>query len=1246
MLALGFTIALFAFWSLVGYAVIRAIGARMDPVQEMLLSPVVGVVVLTIGLYLVGRMGVPVGRFAYPLTVALIVAAGAPLLLARPRLPWRDWRPFGAILLLALLTSGWPMFEFSFNWLSLCNDDMANYCLGAGRFYHYGYLASPTPQELIEGRDYSQFYWFLHVAGMVRPGVELLMAWSMALTQHTPQQVFMPLSLAFHLCQVSALGALIHQSPAMRRPALAACAMLAVSALATFGVIYQLIAQVFGMALVAGAAAVLLRPFNGLDVRTMVRRGLIAGVFGVGLFLLYPEVIPIVGAAWMVYLLVEALGRRVPPRAVGAFLAGSLLVLLLVVGRQVVGFAGFLFNQANTGAAGVEGRELQEAFFPFYQLPSGFADFWGFFPLMYIPPEPFGSIGIAAGALLLLGAVAAAVWRARLGDPVAIVCSVMLALAAFLVLRRAHFGVYKIAMFLQPFVLGCVALAVFALVKRPRVAVAVLAVLALPGFCTQVVYVLDSRGTGTAGGFPEIADPSRSRINDQFKQVLSANADSVQGAGVVIDTSNVVLAKFQAYFTRGYETVFPGTGTGTALASFDRRRSMAPDATLDIADQLQQGLNPRIRWYEFDLHDPAETGLKNKFRYPELGPFAEPPPPAGAPQPLLVIEGPKQSILNRWGPRRRMGQSADEVNFFSRRLDHVRDHLIFIDSKLGRSYYNARYDVSKYQLEPDPVFFHEETMTGMGRRVMFQVFRPTPGLRLVMELTASLNADGQNLLPSGAAVIGTARHSFGISGRGSARVFSPPVEPQAVGEWEFVAIDMGRDAGPLIRPRKGLMRLYGRHVSLDRRLLVCYGRNLSAVSPRDYAGMRPPSRLESFPRDLQNPEVEYSGFYEDGWLSDHAWCRVSEPWNATSVVVKGYVPEMGDPAFQTELRLLVDGHEVKRQWLGLKGFEVRAPLPPAQAAASASARSAELRRPKIELQFSRLQSLPQPDGRPVACNVVSVGIEGAVAPPVLVQKFPQEFHANPMLSPDGLYPDGWAAPRTSVRLSQPPGYGYLAVRGEVPRIADDSFTTDLRIRVDGAVVAEQALRPGPFEIAVPVPLSSSGPGARQVELEFTRAQQLPAGDGRAVGALLKSIGFTPEPLPPTTLARFPDDLKKPLVQATGVYDDGWIGQTASLQVTQPPDSATLFVSGMVPKIADAATFATDLTVLVDGTEVGRKTLGLDRFSVTFAVPPPASAVGVARRVELRFSAVQALPPPDGRSVGARLESLGFDPESR
>ena len=99
-----------------------------------------------------------------------------------------------------------------------------------------------------------------------------------------------------------------------------------------------------------------------------------------------------------------------------------------------------------------------------------------------------------------------------------------------------------------------------------------------------------------------------------------------------------------------------------------------------------------------------------------------------------------------------------------------------------------------------------KVVSGVGRRFLFQVLKPTPGVRLVMEFTSSFASDAENLLPP-AAAIGAQRRAFGMGGRGSARVFSPPLEPQEIEGRKFVDV-VARGAYPVdIHNPNGLTRL-------------------------------------------------------------------------------------------------------------------------------------------------------------------------------------------------------------------------------------------------------------------------------------------------------------------------------------------------------------------------------------------------------------------------------------------------------
>ena len=129
-----------------------------------------------------------------------------------------------------------------------------------------------------------------------------------------------------------------------------------------------------------------------------------------------------------------------------------------------------------------------------------------------------------------------------------------------------------------------------------------------------------------------------------------------------------------------------------------------------------------------------------------------------------------------------------------------------------------------------------------------------------------------------------------------------------------------------------------------------------------------------------NPELEYSGIYEDGWVSEHSFCRLSQRGGAapagTRAAVKGEVPALpgGDPNFETLAELCVDGRIVAREVLRPGDFELSGDVPPATTPEAGSIHA-------VELKFSRLQHVPMnngdPDGRPVAARLHYVGLTPA-----------------------------------------------------------------------------------------------------------------------------------------------------------------------------------------------------------------------------------------------------------------------------
>ena len=224
MLAFGLVIAIFCFWSFVGFAIVSTLLTRRNLLQSALLAPVTGmgaVVVLVTALNWVGPV-----RIVGPIATVLLLALSVWLLRRRHTpVPFRRLAPFAAVLLLAALATGYPMLRFGFNWVSYSNDDMANYCLSAKLLLNHNQFTAPAAQDMLLDRDASLFYWYFDVLTPIRHGAEEVLAWVLSLTRLSSHQGFMPVILAFQLVLVAATGALVLQSKKYRRAALLVCCL-------------------------------------------------------------------------------------------------------------------------------------------------------------------------------------------------------------------------------------------------------------------------------------------------------------------------------------------------------------------------------------------------------------------------------------------------------------------------------------------------------------------------------------------------------------------------------------------------------------------------------------------------------------------------------------------------------------------------------------------------------------------------------------------------------------------------------------------------------------------------------------------------------------------------------------------------------------------------------------------------------------------------------------------------------------
>ena len=132
---------------------------------------------------------------------------------------------------------------------------------------------------------------------------------------------------------------------------------------------------------------------------------------------------------------------------------------------------------------------------------------------------------------------------------------------------------------------------------------------------------------------------------------------------------------------------------------------------------------------------------------------------------------------------------------------------------------------------------------------------------------------------------------------------------------------------------------------------------------------------------------------------------------------------------------------------------------------------------------------------------------GRTEGPSYIQKFPSDL-SDQRLELDGIYADGWTAPKASLSLVEPRGQQVLVIRGMIPKIDRDDFRTDVEVSLDGKVVGKKSVGLGDFSLEANIPPS---PGKHRIGLVFKSVQLLPNGDYRPIGTRLSFAGFEAAP---------------------------------------------------------------------------------------------------------------------------------------
>jgi hypothetical protein len=1225
MIPLLLVAGLLAYLCFVGQAVISLFRPRLGVLWGWFVSPAVGLSLVLVVLTRLNVWGIPVRTAGPWTTLVLFLFAVAVFLWRRPVFPLRKLAPFLLIAAGALLYVGWPALRFGFNWISYGNDDMANYCLAAERFLAHGYYDVPLQTDL-EGRDYAQHYWFMHALQQIRPGSELTISWIASLTGKKAHEVFMPAILMLTLMQLFALGSIAIWKGRNRKVALVAFFLLATSPLFSLGTLYQLIAQVGGLALLVVIASVLFM------VRKMTLRNMaVSGLLTAGLAIFYPEVSPFVAMGIILVALRLRYTDSVKFRPYVVFILGVAVLTFVLIAGSTYEFINTLVMQS-VGSAGLGAMtEINDqsgglVLFPWTLVPSFLPMLFGLHPFGIVGVDPWISCQIVVGLGFLLY-FAWRTWRNMVdGAPVGYLGVIMIALGIYLFQKGQDFGLFKLAMWAQPVIALCLAQGItgylfdsrMVIRKRARIG---LAVFFLGTAVSQVYYAYSSLGL-RGGGLTEVVKGSQLGVGFTMPKDLKFQ-------GIESDISNVVSAKMLAMYTQGTDTRFLSRSymdniANIAVLKFLRTPDpdLGPQARIVEKLSLLRFMLPRGLVTDTDAHPPG-------WAVPDYK--------------IVTIHKEANSVLeaNNWTETSSRHLNYDDRLFISIRSDldqfnkwnngdgwvtdhmyqyklesQVKDRLVFVHSELSPHYYSsARTRAAFFQRETEPIskgtaFFH-----GTGKYNVFHIVHPSPDLRMVVDFTRTSLGAGRTLLPQHAIVIGDEDYKLQFVGSGSARVITPIIKPEYYEGQAYLTIDFGDRAEVIVKKKTGLMRWYGVNYALDDRRLVGFTRDISVMTDEQYRAVPRPNKISRFPWDLLNNKgLEYSGIYEDGWLGRDAYFKLGASHTGQVLYFKGYIPDI--PRFEkvgVDTTISINGKPTEVVNLKAGKFTLTRLIKDASDITS------------ISLHFSDAQVYDtDKDKREMSAYVDEISINDA---PDFASFRNMANAAGEKFVVTGIDNDGWIAKSAEFKAPAFDGFKVLKLDLEMPGWAPIA-SNDLKVSVDGKVIKADSVPRQTFEsVYVPLP-----PGAqRLVHIDASSVFPLP-GDGRERSFVIKNISF--DNLTQTDLFARGWHRSGYLFDIKGADTDGWVAGRLSLHFP----ATDKFHSAIVEVVRYPSKADFPLSVDVNDKIGAPRELGLER---TERVIIPLSAAAETK-VDLAANEAFQLGPNDPRERSFRIVNIDFE----
>lgn len=945
LLSFLFPLAIFLYFCILGKSMMVLVKFPGSSLRSWLISPTLGFSLQILIVSIINQAGYPVEKFGrWEATITSLLAIGI-LVWKKPSFNLRLLTPFIGAALIVLVYSGWPLMKLGLGWLSYCNDDMANYCLAAKRSLHHAFFQVPTLEELTGG-DYSQCYWFIYVRNFSRYGCELLLASVSEVSGKNPLFVFMSTIVALGMTVPLGVAALVRSSHSKYKAMVLASWLVSLNPLFFLGVFYQLIAQVAGVALLCATAALLMQERFLWKRKCLLQQALVLGTLGGALCITYPEITPFLGLGFLLWIAIKSIqakGIFWKPILLGLF--GGVIALFWVRYNLFV-YIVTLYNQIQHGTS----TTLEsDALFPYFLVPSGLPALFGFSALA----DPFTKIEgycyMAIATFFLFLWIVAVIHSFQKGKAAGCIAMVMIGMGGWLFYKQVGFGLFKLAMFMQPFI--AIELALF--FCRFRLLPSLLGLLIYCGLQLPVgiFYGISSLGLANSR-FVEVPGISESQL--LIKEPFSEKVLSLKSSHIVIEKFLACLINQPGQIlniNRNFDDIFFIYNLPLFFqAAIKKIHPYAENIFLE--ESLLSDYHSLFNQQR--LLGTSVIQLK-KEKYSD----------AKIIRPLDDVE-PFNGLLS-------LVNHKEKSSFFQPALTVLnKAYLTYIFSDQGQHYYASfnRKKISFYQKQKDP-YSSSESIAGIGRYFLFEVTSPSPELYLRVAVTKSILNNGRTKLFKHALVKGEYDLPANFKGNGAANLFIGPLSPLIINGSSYLALDFGEEGQLLEKDTTGIMSLFRKTKRIDPRYLIGYARDISAITAEQYATMERPRSIKDFPKDLAEAKtLEFSGWYEDGWISQHSYVVLGPRKQGEDLVIKGIIP--GTEKFISERQAVtvsVNGISIcDQQKLKTGPFELIFHSPSDEKKSTST---------RIDIEFSEVDKLPTPDDRPVSAKINYLGFDSS-----------------------------------------------------------------------------------------------------------------------------------------------------------------------------------------------------------------------------------------------------------------------------